>query len=313
MKSLHKSGKTSPMTQITIVALAAFLLFGLIFSGKLGGTASTANPATAAVVTSPSGALVACPTAPTMAVVGTDALVASTTATPTTINYIVNGVYKGTSAPAVIQGNAWTVVADLSGYLAAPFSTNVGCGANEIATKLYAYANATVTVKDDTVTSSNTLTNGGGANNATAAAAGGVRNFPVIFQGTSQKSTGKLLWVVETPASTSANVSSISASINGVVLSPVAIPNGIAAANAASVRTAFEVPAILGAASVNGNLQIQNAASKQVFGVVKQTFYAEQFFVDADGKVQEGAYDTSVNGNNAAKYQDSFTYDISIR
>jgi hypothetical protein len=132
---------------------------------------------------------------PTVAVAGND-VVTLATATPTTVNYIVNGEYRGTSAPAVKEGNNWRIVADLTGYLAVEDSKDIPCGATTFAEKLYAYANATVTIKDDPVSSSNTLTNGGGANNATKASAGGYRQFPIIFQGTAQKSTGNIFWVI---------------------------------------------------------------------------------------------------------------------
>lgn len=250
---------------------------------------------------------------PTVAVTGLDALVASTAATPTTVNYIENGVYRGTSAPAVVQGSKWTIIGDLAGYLADEQSITVQCGANSIITKGYAYTNATVTIKDDPVTSSNTLTNGGGANNATKAAAGGYRQFPMIFQGATQKSTGKIFMIVETAASMGTNTSSIVMTLNGQQLSPASIPNGITASNAASYRTAFEIPAIVGASSSTGTLTITNTATGVVTGLTKVTFYAEQKFVNADGKVEEGIMDSTVNGNNAAKYQDSYTYNFVIQ
>jgi hypothetical protein len=109
------------------------------------------------------------------------------------------------------------------------------------------------------------------------------------------------------------NTSSIVATVNGVQLSPVSIPNGITAANAASYRTAFVVPALVGATSSTGTLTITNTATGVVSGLVKNTFYAQQKFVDASGTVQEGIMDSSPNGNNAAKYQDTYTYNIVLQ
>ena len=157
------------------------------------------------------------------------------------------------------------------------------------------------------------MTNGGGANNATAASAGGQRNFPVIFQGTSQKSTGKIFWVVESPAAQGINTSMISATCNGAPLPAVAIPAGVTAANAGSYRTAFEVPAVVNGAQTVCNLQITNTATGTVVGKVLNTFYAEQAFVNANGVVETGIYDSTPNGNNAPKYQDKYTYDFVIQ
>lgn len=309
MKTINKSAKAaSPSTLIALVAIVALLVVGGLFY-KTSGTASVSGPAQAP---SQSGAA-SCAYAPTVTISGTDALVASTTATPTTVNYIVNGKYLGTSAPAVTSGDVWTIVGDLNGYLADQQTLTVACGANKIVATPYAYANATVTIKDDLVSSSNTLTNGGGANNATAAAAGSSRNFPVIIQGTSQKSTGKLFWIIESPASSQSNISTMAVTCNGAQLPNVAIPNGASATNSGSSRIAVEVPAVVGASQTNCNLQIVNSATGTVKGTVLNTFYAEQTFVDADGKVQTGIYDSSSNGNNAAKYQDKYTYNIVIQ
>lgn len=311
MKPINKAGKINPMTAIVVVALAAFLLIGLLVSGKLGGTATVTQGGQVPAQTA--GASNACAYQPTVTVSGTNALVVSTQATPTTVNYIVNGKYLGTSAPAVSAGDEWTVVADLNNYLADVQTLRVACGSNKILSTPYAYADATVTVKDDSITSSNTLTNGGGANNATAANAGGQRNFPVIFQGTSQKSTGKIFWVVESPASQGINTSMMSATCNGAPLSAVAIPAGVTAANAGSYRTAFEVPAIVNGAQTVCNLQITNTATGTVKGTVLNTFYAEQAFVNANGVVETGIYDTTPNGNNAPKYQSSYSYNFVIQ
>lgn len=314
MKQIGKQGKavtatTAGLFIVGIIAIIAILaLIGVIptKSGSLSVTGtSNQNQANGANGLS-------CAYAPSLAVTGTDAIVSSTTATPTTVNYIVNSNYVGTSAPTAVAGDKYVTVNDLAGYLAVKDEFTLACGANNRAEKLYKYANATVTIKDDVRVSSNTLSNGGGVYNATKAAAGASRIFPVLFDGTNQRSTSSIQWIVETPANTGVNTSSITASCDGVPLATKAIPAGIAAANAGSTRASFIVPALINTQSHDCKLYIQNTASGVVLGTLLNTFYAEQTFVDADGHVQVGIMDESPNGNNAAKYQDSYTYNIVI-
>lgn len=301
---MNKNGAVNYFAVFVVIALLAIGYFVSPYS-------KTAPEASTVITPTPAGTPVApatsCPYAPTESVSGIDAITLAA-ATPTTVNYIVNGVHFGTSAPLVKQGDSWTIVGDLASYLADTQTFTIGCGVNPLTTHPYAYANATVTIKDDIVTSSNTLTNGGGANNFTKF--NGQRNLPVIFQGTSQKSTGKIFWIFESAAGMAVNITSVTASCNGAALSPMAIPSAVAAANAGSYRQAFEVPAVIGSTTTTCNLQIQSTASGTVSGLQKNTFYAEQTYVDANGQVTSGIYDTTVNGNNAAKFQDSYTYNV---
>lgn len=305
----NKAGKTNPLVVMALVFIVAIAAVVYMASSRPATLSTTGDVPT---TTSPTGVLAACNYAPTVAVTGTNALVASTTATPTTVNYIVNGQYLGTTAPAVKQGDSWSLVGDLTGYLAGQASRTIDCSGNPVNFKLLAYANATVTFKNDPVVNSNTLTAGGGANNATKAAAGGQLNFPVIFQGTSQKSTSDILWIFESSANNASSVQSVAVTCNGQTLSPTAIPAGATGSNANSFRTAFIVPAILNGAQTNCNLQIVNTPTAQVSGTLHNTFYAQQTFVNSDGQIVSGAFDSSANGNNAAKYQDTYTYNIVV-
>lgn len=128
-----------------------------------------------------------------------------------------------------------------------------------------------------------------------------------------QKSTSDMLVVVESPAGMLANISSLSLTCNGAVVQSVPIPNGVAASNAGSFRAAFQVPAIIGAATDTCNLQFQDVAGKTVKGQVNVAYYAEQKAVLSDGTVAEVAFDSTPNGNNAAKYQDTYTSNFCLQ
>ena len=253
-----------------------------------------------------------CPYAPTYAAVGSDAITnGGVTINSQTYNIAGTRYANGSTVPIIVN-QAWDVVADATGYLADEQKFTAGC-VNAPIFKPYAYANATVTFKDDPVTSSNTLTNGGGALNATQI--NGQRNLPVILQGTSQKSTSTIFWLVESPTGMAVNLSAtgLTASCNNVQLSPATIPSAIAATNAGSLRAAFEIPAIVGSSSTNCNLQIQTTATGVASGLFKNTFYAEQKYIDSTGTVQTGIYDTTPNGNNAVQYQDTYTYNVYLK
>ncbi len=249
---------------------------------------------------------------PEITIYGLDAIKTSTAATPTTVNYFVNGVYMGTAAPAIKKGDTWRIIGDLAAYLADEQSLLIGCGLQAITAHPYGYANATITLKDDPVSSSNTLTQGGGAYNATLVPSGGVRNIGIIIQGTTQKSSGNLLLVFEGPASSASKVSGVSLTCNGAVMPTAVIPNGVAASGAASTRAAWTISAVIGAESKACNLQIQDVAGQTLSGIVYMKWYAMQKAVLADGTVAEGAYDSTPNGANAAIYQDLYTSNFYI-
>jgi hypothetical protein len=302
---------------LVVLVIGGLILFDVGgIQGKLGiGTGATTPPPGG----NPPAGSADCQYLPTVnALAGFDAIKTATAATPTTGYYFLNGAYFGTTAPPVKKGDVWRVLGDLNGYLAEEKSVTITCGANSLVHSSYAYANATVVLKDDPVSSGNTLTQNNAAttgtgNNATAITSGGQRNIGIILQGTVQKSSGNILLIVEGPASSASKVSSMSLTCGGTVMPSVAIPNGFAATAAASVRAAWAVPAIVGAESKSCVLQIQDVAGQTLSGLVSMDYFAMQKAVLADGTIAEVAYDSTPNGANAAKYQDTYTSDFVLQ
>jgi hypothetical protein len=300
-----------PWMILLVIGVVAYALniggIQQMFGGQAAAPPIVVNPP------SGGGASGDCSYLPTVnALAGFDAVKTSTVATPTTGYYFLNGAYFGTSAPPVRKGDTWRVIGDLASYLSEEETVTIGCGANALIHHPYAYANATVVLKDDPVSSGNTLTQGGGAYNATLIASGGQRNIGLILQGTAQKSSSDLLLVFEGPASSSSKLSTVSLSCGGAVMPSVAIPAGVAATGAASFRTAWTIPAIIGASTQTCTIQMQTVAGQTQSGIVYMKWYAMQKSVLADGTVAVAAYDSTPNGANAAVYQDLYTSNFYI-
>ena len=248
---------------------------------------------------------------PTISYVTTDAIT-NGALNPANINLVVT--HSGTSFLATnatysgFSGDSITGTIDPTGnYIASVIpTTTIVNGAQVISVPINSYANTSIVLKDDPVTSSNTLTQGGGANNITKMSAGISRTLGLILTGTAQKTTGKQLVTLESPASIGTNLSSFTLSCNNQVITPIALPACLTPANAASKIVGWEIPAEVNGAVVTCSIVIQPTATGSGgtgYWLLKE--YAEQPFIDSTNTiVPSGICDTSTNGNNANKYQD---------
>jgi hypothetical protein len=234
-----------------------------------------------------------------------DALVPGTTVTLSSAAYRINDKYAGTALPTAVKGDKWEVLVDASNYLASIANKDVGCGAQRIDFALEYYTAPTVTFQDKDYNTLADQTAGTGAN-ATAIAAGTTSTITVSLQGASQKVTGDMLFVIETPASSAGNVSKIALSCDGAELAQATIPTAISSVNSGSYRAAFEIPSVKGSAEKVCKLQITTQATKVLTGAVLGDFYVKQNFVDTDGSFKYGYYDS----DNTAKYQATFDHDF---
>jgi hypothetical protein len=206
-----------------------------------------------------------------------------------------------------VAGDSLVLLNDPTGYLAdSQTVSSIVNGPQVVTFKPYAYANVSMTFKDDPVSSSNTLSQDATpTNNLTKVAAGGSRKIGMILQGTTQKSTGKQFWTIETPANTGTNISSISVTCGGSQVNLVSLPGCLTAVNAASKIIAFEVPAIVGFGETDCTVNVQTTATGALgAGTYLFKEYAEQKFFDSSNVLEEGICDTTTNGNNAVEYQD---------
>lgn len=258
-----------------------------------------------------------CAITPSLAATGVDALVSNTALTAGNYSYIVNGVFKGSSAD-LVRGQTVQLLSNpgaaagtaASGVLSEVQTFTVGCDKNAVDFKYYQYSNPTISIKQDPTTGSSVLGDAtcavGGSVNDTHIASGSTKSFDITVTGTSQKSTGKIFAVVETPASSSSNVSKIE--LTGCGASPANIPSYVSSSNANSMRAGFEIPAQVGSGNKVCTLQITTVSGKTLYGSIETTFYAEEKFVDTDGVVKEGIYDADGN----IKYQSTYDYDFCL-
>ena len=232
----------------------------------------------------------------------------STISTPT-ITAGVNGgpitttVTSGTTTFAV--GDSITVLVSKAGYIDKSFSFVMPCGGEVLEAPLYAASatNPTVRIKND---DGDFMTDNvaGGATNQTDLSTGETLNLDVEFQGVALENSGDLIYVVELPANSAANVTSIT--MPG--LKSVPIPTTHTLQNAGSKAAAFEVPAIDNGAKKTYTLSIVLGASKDLSGGVYTDWYAEQEFTDLDGSIQYGVE----NSQGTAEFENSGDSDFYI-
>lgn len=310
---MNKQGKSNTLLTVGAVAMILVIIgLALNATGVIHLTQQTAYGAGGAGGNVNQGATCS-GSNPSFNALGIDALVANQNVTPANYAYIVNEQYVGSTYANPVQGANVEVLADPTGYLATTATVHsVACGPQDVKFAFQNYANATVTIKTDT--SKLVLTNAaaGGAQNETAiTGAGGSRNWEVDLVGVNQKSTSKMFFYVELPAQSASNISGsgISMSCNGVTLPQVSIPGAIGSTGANAARAAFEVPSLDNGAQATCNVQVSTIGAKALSGAVYTKIYAEQAFVDADGKLKFGVYDSNSN----AVYQDSYSYNFLMK
>lgn len=141
-------------------------------------------------------------------------------------------------------------------------------------------------------------------NNQTALTAGEAVSWDVEFQGTNGEASGEGVWVIEFPASSSANITSVT--LDGS--SPISIPSIHTLQNTASEAVAFNVPSVEGATKNTMTVTVQLATGKVLEGGVRTDWYAKQWFIDDDKTLAYGIQDS----DGDAKYENTLDYDFGI-
>jgi len=144
----------------------------------------------------------------------------------------------------------------------------------------------------------------GAATNQTNLALGETLTLEVEFQGTNTEASGDGIWVIEFPASTSGNISTVE--LSGC--SKVSVPTVHTLQNAGSKAVAFKVPNVIGAERKTYALQIVLGAAKDLTGGVYTDWYGGQEFIDDDSTIQWGVEDS----DGTAKYENTLDYDFFI-
>lgn len=232
----------------------------------------------------------------------------TTVDSPTLTAILPNGVQKtissGTTTLAV--GQEFDLLISKTDYIDTVMENLVmECGGLEVQGELY-YAtsdNPALRIKND---DGDYMTNAiaGGTTNQTDLNAGETLNLDVEFQGTALESSGDLIYIVEFPASSSANISEVTM----VGASKVSLPTVHTSQNAASEIVAFSIPAVVGSEKKTYTLSISLEASKDLSGGVYTNWYSEQYFIDDDGTLVKGIEDSSGD----AKYENTGGFNFYI-
>lgn len=294
MNKTGKAGQTWVVLMITILTLS--VVAGIVYFVMTSGVTQTA------IGNQPTMSAQGCNIAPSFSNTGVDALVSNSNVTPANFDYIVNGVYKGSSYTPSYGDNV-QVLANPTGYFADVQTLKVGCGVNQVPFRFYANGSATISVKSDSGVSVLTNSAGAGVTNETSMTT--TKNNEITLTAPAQKSSGKMFVYVEMPTSSTSNISSVQLSCNGVSVSTASgIPSFISSTNTNAYRGAWEVAPINDGQKVTCNLQQTPIASTTTTGLVRLKIYYMETFVDTDGVIKTGTY-TSLG---TAKYQDSSTY-----
>lgn len=137
---------------------------------------------------------------------------------------------------------------------------------------------------------------GSSGNNATAIAAGGSANYILYVEGTDNKASGDLVYVIE--LGSSQNVSSITMTdAADVKLEDADVPNFYTDTITSPYKDAFLLPSFDNAVEKEFKINVALNTGKTISGAVYTTAYAKQAFVDNDNSYVVGISDTD---NNAA-------------
>jgi hypothetical protein len=296
---MNKSGKTSiPFMVFAVIALLflGFIAFGL-YNQNVIQEEATNTPSGCADSTG------------VLTINSISALAGASDPSSPTITCGVNGgavttsVTSGTTTFAV--GSELTCLISKADYIDKSFTFTMPCGGKVLEAPLYYSTsdNPSIRIKND---DGDFMTDAvaGGATNQTALTAGETLVLEVEFQGTNTEGSGEGIWVIEFPASTSAN-------ITDVVLAgaeKVSVPSVHTLNNAGSKSVAFKIPNIVGAEKKTYALSVILGSGKDLAGGVYTDWYGGQEFVDDDKTISSGVEDS----DGTAKYENTLDYDFCI-
>ena len=171
-----------------------------------------------------------------------------------------------------------------------------------ISAKLNKNASLTLTMFNN---NNDVLTNGGGAVNQTVVS-GGAYTDSIRIDGQDKASTQAMTCILESSDATKADKMTLSGL--GATLVGQAKPNWYTLAGVNSGLWVYEVDAVAGAVSVNGNIQTTSKTGQSLAGTTgKIACYTQEFFLDSeDGQVKFGTEDANGNLQSMASY--SYTW-----
>ncbi len=212
---------------------------------------------------------------------------------------VTTTVTSGTTTFPV--GASLVLLANASDYIDKSITTTMKCGGTTVEIPMF-YAtsdNPSYKIENDDGT---WMGDTGVTANQSNIEAGETLNLKVQFSGTYQEASGDGLFIVETPANTGSNITTMT--LGGQACG--AVPNVHANANAGSKICGFNIDNIEGSTVKELTLSITTTGDVQ--GLVLTDWYAKQEFVDDDGTIGMGIQDS----DGTAQYENTFDWDFYI-
>jgi len=297
---MDKQGKAkNPILWIVIIAVAAFA-FGLIDlpQGTIGDDVIDANPLTCAdsvgILTVQDRSILSGGTAPS-----SPSITCGVGGGPVT-----TAVTSGTTVFAV--GTELECLVSDTDSIDKAFNFIMPCGGKQLDGALYYSTsdNPGIRIKNDDGDFMSNDVAGGAGTNQSDLTAGETLTLEVEFQGTNTEASGDGVWVIEFPASTSGNITTVT--LSGATA--VAIPAVHTLQNAGSKAVAFKIPNVVGADKKTMALQVVLGSAKDLAGGVYTDWYGGQEFIDDDSSIAWGVEDS----DGTLKYENTGDWDFYI-
>ena len=218
------------------------------------------------------------------------------------------GVDGGAVTTAVVSGTTvfpvgamLTILGNASDYLDKSLEVKMACGGIVVDLPLWSSTsdNPSIKIEND---DGSWMGDEGVTANQTDISAGETLVLKVRFTGTYQESSGDGIYIIESPANTGSNITTME--LDGQACGSK--PSVHAGANAGSKICAFSIPAIEGSGNVDYTLSI--VTTGDISGLVLTDWYAKQDFVDDDGTIGTGIQDS----DGTAKYENTLDWDFYI-
>lgn len=286
------------MWQILGVIVIAYVLL----NGGIGGGDSTGDTGGSTGDTGgTSGSCV--DSSATVAFSAVNKLSQSTSVSPTITVKENNGV-PATNKTSYPVGANLEILWSASNYIDEMSTYTVPCGGGSIPKELYATDDGAFRIynSDGDALTDNAV---GGATNQSLLGTGGNKNLKIIIDGNDKQSLGDLVVVVEHTNTTGCDKITLSG-LGGATQTDV--PGFYATAASGSKAYAYDVPAVVGAQSVEGTLGLKAKSSQTCFGAVYVTAYSKQAFQDLDGTFKKGVEDM----DDTVKYEDEWDFDFYV-
>jgi hypothetical protein len=229
---------------------------------------------------------------------------AEATSVSPTATVRVDGAAAAASTTSYAVGANLEILWNASDYIDKITTYTVPCGGGPITTKMYATDDQAFRIFGS---NGDLLTDdaAGGATNQSALGSGGAKSLKIYIDGSDKESSGDLVIVAEHTNQTGCDKITLSG-LGGASESDV--PGFYTVSAAGAKAYAWEVPAIIGAQTVEGTLGVKAKSGQVCSGAIYVTAYSKEAFQDTDGTFKVGIEDS----DEGTEYEDDWDYDFYI-